>query len=373
MSEKTEVAIVGGGAAGCAVAYFLAQAGVEAAIIERAGVGSQASGYSAGGLNPLQGTAIPGPLGLLAIESFRMHLGMWDRLRIESGVDFSPETISLVHVALDESDLRELDETLDAFEAADEFSARWLEGDELRELEPRIAQEAIRGLYTYGNAVLDSYLFTTALSKAAEQRGAAVRAGDVTGLKTSAGVVTGILLEGRELACDAVVLATGPWAKHAEQWLGVTIPVEPLKGEILRMELPGAELMHDFTWGHVSLFRRADGQVWVGATEERLGFDAEPSVSARQSLLEEAMRVMPSIAEARLVKHTACLRPVTRDWLPIIGRALGWDNVYIATGGAKKGILLSPAMGKATADLITEGSTQLPVSTFSPERFGGVS
>ena len=139
------------------------------------------------------------------------------------------------------------------------------------------------------------------------------------------------------------------------------------------MELPGPDVAHDFTWENVSLFHRSDGLVWAGSTEERRGFDSKPSFSARQRILEGAMKLMPSMADAKLVMHTACLRPVTPDWLPIIGRAPDWDNVYIATGGAKKGILLSPAMGKAIADLITDGSTQLPIDAFTPERFGGAS
>jgi D-amino-acid dehydrogenase len=65
------------------------------------------------------------------------------------------------------------------------------------------------------------------------------------------------------------------------------------------------------------------------------------------------------------------LRPVTPDWLPIVGRATGWDNAYLATGAGKKGVLLSPAMGKAVAGLITEGSTELPVDQFAPDRFAG--
>jgi glycine/D-amino acid oxidase-like deaminating enzyme len=70
-----------------------------------------------------------------------------------------------------------------------------------------------------------------------------------------------------------------------------------------------------------------------------------------------------------LVRHTACLRPVTPDWLPIIGQAPGWKNVYLATGAGKKGILLSPAIGKATADLITQGRTDLSIGSCSPARF----
>ena len=59
----------------------------------------------------------------------------------------------------------------------------------------------------------------------------------------------------------------GPWAQDAETWLGVAIPVRPLKGEILRMELQGPGLEHDFASPEVSLFSRGN-QVWCGATQE---------------------------------------------------------------------------------------------------------
>ena len=88
MAETSDVVIVGGGAAGCSVAYYLALAGVKATVLEREGVGTQASGFSAGGLNPLQGTGIPGPLGPLAIESYRMHLKLWDELAETTGTDY---------------------------------------------------------------------------------------------------------------------------------------------------------------------------------------------------------------------------------------------------------------------------------------------
>jgi len=63
------------------------------------------------------------------------------------------------------------------------------------------------------------------------------------------------------------------------------------------------------------------------------------------------------------------LRPVTPDWLPIIGKAPGWENVWLNTGAGKKGILLCPAMGKAAADLIVSGSTDVPIQGFDPSRF----
>ena len=82
-----------------------------------------------------------------------------------------------------------------------------------------------------------------------------------------------------------------------------------------------------------------------------------------------AARLMPSFAGAELALHTACLRPVTPDWLPILGRAPGWDNAYLATGAGKKGILLAPAMGGAVAELIEGSRPSLDLSPFAPERF----
>ena len=79
-SERNDVVIVGAGAMGCAVAYFLGLDGVGSTIVERDEVAAHASGYSAGGLNPLEGAGIPGPLGPLAITSYRMHKEIWSEL-----------------------------------------------------------------------------------------------------------------------------------------------------------------------------------------------------------------------------------------------------------------------------------------------------
>lgn len=371
MNQTSEVVIVGAGAAGCAVAYYLAQAGVKATVIEERGTGSQASGFAAGGLNPLQGAGIPGPLAPLALESYRMHLDLWGRLKEETGIDLQGRIVSLLKVAFQESELPEFQETLELFNAAAGFQARWLDAPEIAKLEPRVAPDAIRGLYARGNAAVDSYKYTLALAQAAERLGTTFRSGAVRGLARSNGRVTGLHLEGGTVSCGQVVLAMGPWSRKAEAWLDTYIPVDPLKGEILRVELPGPPLSYELSGGGASLYPKPDGMVWCGGTEEWHGFDREPSESARQCISRGAARLIPDLARSRLVLQTACLRPVTPDWLPIIGRAPGWENVYLATGAGKKGILISPGMGKAVADLVTRGTTELPINPFSPHRFAG--
>ena len=121
------------------------------------------------------------------------------------------------------------------------------------------------------------------------------------------------------------------------------------------MKPDGPPLDRDFHSADGDLNHREDGQIWVAATEERVGFDMNPSAEARETLLSGAVSLMPAMKDAELVLHTACLRPLSPDWMPIIGNAPGWDNAYLATGAGKKGILISPGMGKAVADLITTG------------------
>jgi glycine oxidase len=368
MSLASDVVVVGGGAAGCSVAHYLALAGAKVTLVEREGIATQASGFSAGGLNPLQGAGIPGPSGPLALESYRMHLSLWDELKETTGIDYEGRIISLLKLAFDDVEMSDLRATQEAFNQVEGFSADWLAGQDVLKLEPRLSPGVVSGVLATGNAALDSYKYTLALSESAQKLGASLQAGVVHGLEAEKTRVTGVRLQDETLACDNVVLAMGPWSRQAEAWLGGYIPVDPLKGEILRLSLQ-TPLGQDISGAGASLYAKPDGLVWCGSTEEWRGFDRMPSDSARESLLQRAIRLIPDLAKAKLVQHTACLRPVTPDWLPIIGRMPDWDNVYLATGAGRKGILLSPAIGKAVTDLITEGETQLPISAFGPERF----
>ena len=299
-----------------------------------------------------------------------MHARIAPELTELSGVDFGYKVISSVRVAFDDSELAEIQTTHDTFQSADsDFSAEWLDASQLREMEPRISPDAIRALDTRGNAILSSQRYTLALAKSAETMGAKVVSGNVAGVSTNGGRVTAVQTDSDEIPCDAVVFATGPWAGQVEQWLGIPVPIEPFKGEILRMKLDGPPLDRDFHSADADLNHREDGQTWIAATEERVGFDMNPSDEARAGLMKGAVSLMPAMKDAQLVLHTACLRPLSPDWMPVIGKAPGWDNAYLATGAGKKGILISPGMGKAVADLIVSGATDIPIKGFGAERF----
>ncbi len=371
MAQTSEVVIVGGGVAGCAAAYFLSLAGVKATIVEREGISSQASGFSAGGLNPLEGSCIPGPLSALAMASFKLHKELWGTLSKETAIDFLSRIVSLTKVAFSEDEVPALQESLNLFEDArlEGFSGEWLHRSEVLKVESRLSEKLIGGVRLFGNATLNSLLYTQALAEAAQRNGATVRPGVARGVRLDNGRVLSVILGDGEIACDQVVLAAGPWSREAEQWLDISVPVDPLKGEILRLELHGPALGGDYNGAGASVYPRADGLVWCGTTEVDEGFNKEPTEAAKEKIWGAARELIPELAHANLIKHTACLRPVTPDYMPIVGRAPGWDNVYLSTGAGKKGILLSTGMGKATADLMTKGVTEVPLEGCEPERF----
>ena len=369
MPESTDVAIIGGGAAGCAVAWYLAQAGLPSTIIEREGVATQASGYAAGGLNPLTGTGIPGPLADFAWQSFQLHHDLYPELKTLTEIDYQLRQTSEVMLTFSLPAVRQLHELAGRFTATRGFSASLQSQSDVLERDPRINGNFEGALFKTGNYSLDSQTFTQALAAAAQQKGATLRPGTVRGLDIRSGHVTQVLLDDGEIQCGHVVLAMGPWSRQAESWLNTYIPVDPLKGEILRMRLPGDPLEHDVAGDGASIYAKPDGLAWCGTTEDWRGYDRQPLSETRDRILAGIKRIVPAIAYAELVMHTACLRPVTPDWLPIIGGVPGCDNAWLATGAGKKGILLAPGFGKAVADLITRNETGLSVQGYTPDRF----
>ena len=296
-------------------------------------------------------------------------MDLYPKLTALTEIDYQFRRASEIMLTFDKAAGPELEELAARFTGTPGFSASLTDESQVRALDPRITSKFTGSVFKQGNYQLDSQAFTQALSAAAQHAGAQLRPGTVRGLKVTGGHVSHVLLEDGELECGEVLLATGPWSRQAESWLNTYIPVDPLKGEILRMQLAGDPLEHDVSGGGASIYSKPDGLAWCGTTEDWRGYDRQPLAETRERILAGVKRIFPAISDATLVMHTACLRPVTPDWLPIIGRVPGYGNAWLATGAGKKGILLAPGIGKSVADLITSDETGLPIGNFAPERF----
>jgi glycine oxidase len=366
--ESVDVVIVGAGIVGCAAAYGLASSGLRPMVIERDSVGSHASGFAMGELFPWWGPGIPDTLSPFARESMEVHLELHSVLQEETGINTDFHMRDLVSVAFDGDGLSALQLRYEWLVDSG-AQAELLDADGVRRIDSRISQEVIGGLHMGNLGILDSYKLVLSLARVAERRGATIRRGIVSGIEWEGGVARAVCLGSERIPCQNVVLALGPWAHATGEWLGMRVPVRPLKGQILRLELPGPPIDTCLGWVGGYALTKSDDLVWAGTTEEEVGFDEQPTAGARQAIIEGFRHTFPAAEEARVVQQTACLRPVSSDGLPILGRVPGTPNVYIGTAAGRKGILLGPAMGQAIAGLITEGATSLSIDSFGLERF----
>jgi glycine oxidase len=352
-----------------ATAYFLGKAGVKSTVVERDSVGSHASGFAYGGLSPLGGAGVPGPVFPLSAEGMHLHRELSRSLPDETGINTEYRMRPSLELAFTEREAQDAKARLSWRQQQEGYVVRWLDAKEARAIEPRVSEKALGAMHTEGTADLEPYRFVLALAQAAEKLGATIRHGRVTGLKRAGRKVTGVALESGEMPCDRVVIAMGPWSSEASSWLGIPVKVRPLKGQILRLRAPGPPIRCSVAWGGDYAATKPDGLVWAGTTEEEVGFDATPTIEARNAIMASLLKMMPSLADAALVRQTACLRPLSEDRLPILGAAPGWEGVYLATGAGRQGILLGPAMGRITADLVTTGASKIPIDALSVGRF----
>ena len=365
---SSDVVVIGAGAAGCAAAYFLAQEGVSVTIIERDSVASHASGTSGGLLLPLTAAMDREFLLPLAELSYRMHMEMGPQLEEESGVKLNASDTSVLKVCIEPGDSDEVEAFQRLQQGAEGFSSQWMDGDELRRVEPRLSEEVSNGAVMGPISTLDAFNFTLALAQSAERMGVELRHGTVTGLETAEGRLRGVQTEQRMLSCDACVVATGPWAGSAGDWLGIPVPLKPHKGQIVHLQGLEPGLPFAVSWRFMAT-QKEDGLLWIGSTIEDVGFDDSTTTDARDRILQGAVRVMPSLIDVPIVRQTACFRPMAPDNIPIVDGNRGVEGVYVCGGGGKHGILMSLAMGKAIADMIVRGATEVPIEPCGLARF----
>jgi glycine/D-amino acid oxidase-like deaminating enzyme len=161
------------------------------------------------------------------------------------------------------------------------------------------------------------------------------------------------------------VLATGAWSKEL-----LPIPVTPRKGQLLAISPsePHQLLQHVLYGSDVYIVPRKDGQLVIGATSEEVGFTSNNTAGGIQSLLNEAIRLYPTLAKGRFERCWWGFRPATPDELPILG-ASPYENLSLATGHCRNGILLIPATAMAIADQVLSQKNDPILAAFRWNRF----
>src|SRR5918912_853665 len=346
---QPDVLIIGGGVIGASIAYHLAEAGTRVMVLERGQAGGHASLASAGLLHPHLNADVAHPVRDLSLASFALYPNLVARLREITGIDPAYQVPGILMVALCEDEVElhaaELSDPL-----AETYGLRLLSGDEARVLEPGLSPRVAaavhkpRGAQVYAPSLLQAY------THAAARLGATVRRGG----------------EGTDL-CVGPRRGTG--GRTAAR-LGVTLPVYPMRGQILALHAIPAPLRHIVFGADVYLAPKAEGSLIVGATYEEVGFDDRLTAAGVGWLLGAAQTVVPSLADATFRQAWVGLRPASPDRVPLLGPVPGWEGVTIAVGHTAEGVLLSAITGKVIAQHVRGEPTDLPLEPFSPARFG---
>jgi D-amino-acid dehydrogenase len=176
----------------------------------------------------------------------------------------------------------------------------------------------------------------------------------------------------RALPADVIVIAGGAWTDEVARQLGVTLPVGPLRGQIIHLGVgehdTGSWPIVQPVFGYY-MVPWADARVAVGATVEDAGFAAEVTAGGVHEVLRETLRVLPGLAGATLREVRVGLRPVSIDDTPILGALPGVPDVFVATGHGANGLLLGPVSGALVADAVCGRDPALDLTPFSAARF----
>ncbi|MCE9564944.1 MAG: FAD-dependent oxidoreductase [Planctomycetes bacterium] len=368
MAKHPDVAIIGGGIIGLTCAYFLAKAGLSVEVFDRGDFGKEASWAGAGIIPPGNPAAAATPIDRLrAIGSMR-YPGFSEELRELTGIDNGYLRCGGI-------------EFLDAEEAADVLPLWENEGiafeklsrGALRSFEPALAEVAGEPYLLPGCGQVRNPRHLQALVVACEKVGVTLRPNlrietwrRCPDLNNPA---IELLSAGTTHQADRYLLTAGAWSELFLNSFGRPAGIHPVRGQIVLLKTPTRIVTRVLMLGKRYLVPRLDGHVLIGSTEEpEAFFEKANTAEAVAELIGLAVRTVPALASAELVKCWSGLRPGSPDGLPFIGRVPGWDNLFVATGHFRAGVQLSVGTAQAITELLTGKPTCVPLEAFAVDR-----
>ncbi|MFI6206553.1 glycine oxidase ThiO [Streptomyces sp. NPDC051041] len=375
-TRTPDVLVVGGGIIGLVTAWRAAQRGLATAVVDPA-PGGGAAQVAAGMLAAVTELHY-GEQTLLALNlaSARRYPDFAAELTGLTGHDLGYRRCGTLAVALDADDRAHLRD-LHLLQRQSGLDSEWLSGRECRRLEPMLAPGVRGGLRVADDHQVDPRRLARALVVACERAGVVfhrVRAERLVVVRDRAtGVVTA---DGGELGAGRVVLAAGSLSgRLAGVPDRVLPPVRPVKGQVLRLAMPGDRppllsrtVRAVVRGGSVYLVPRESGELVVGATSEELGWDTTVTAGGVYELLRDAHELVPGITELPLTETRAGLRPGSPDNAPLLGPT-ELEGLVLATGHYRNGVLLTPVTGDVMAHVLTTGGLPDVAAPFTPKRF----
>lgn len=370
-SSRFDIVVVGAGIIGCMGAWRLARQGWSVALIDAGEPGGQASNAAAGILSPSAEVQAPGPFWDLAQASLHRYPAMVAELEADSGmtVDFQQSGVLAVADAEHASALV----ARERWQSAAGADLQWLDANSLTQVEPALSGTGFAAvLYAPHEAQVNAPKMVQAAVRAGQFRGVTFIGGNpVERLNRGPnGRVVGACLADRVVEAErGVILAAGAWTGLLARTLGLELPVEPIRGQVLGLNADHRILRHVVFMGTQYACPKPDGRVIVGATEDRAGYDRRPTARGLAVLSGILERLHLAELPFLFDRAWAGLRPKTPDTLPILGSWPGIEGLAVASGHYRNGVLLSVITASWMEAWATGSGATAQWRAFSPERW----
>lgn len=369
MRQAVDILVIGGGVVGCSIAYHLARRGArDVIVLEQGTVGSGSSGKAVGGVRQQFSTPACVQMSLLSLETFR-------RFEAELGADPGFEPCGYLLVTAEADEMAAFARNV-AMQRALGVDVRAVTPAEIAGIHPWLAvDDLVGGAFCPTDGVAGPAEVTAAFARRARELGVRIHEGcAVTGIRAAAGRVLSVETPGTAFAPGALVVAAGAWSGRVGEWLGVEIPVRPIKREVFV-----SEALPDHPRGTPMVIeparswycrREGPGVLMAGGLGPGSSFDTAVDWANLARSAEWACHRMPPLEHAAFTRAWAGSLDMTPDGNGILGRVPGFDDAYVAAGFSGHGFMHSPATGRLMAELILDGAaTTVDIAPLGLDRF----
>ncbi|MFF2645475.1 NAD(P)/FAD-dependent oxidoreductase [Streptomyces niveus] len=378
--NRTRVVVIGAGIIGAACARELAVAGFDVLVLDRAGAAAATTSHGEG--NILVSDKSPGP----ELELAQLSRQLWPEVLAavgenSAGVEWDPKGGIVVATTAEGAEgLRRFADT----QRAAGVRAETMDSDALTAAEPFLTERRTAAVHYPDDAQVQPAGAATALLADALRAGARLRTGhEVRGAVVRGGRLTALRTADGPVAADVFVNAAGPWSGEVARRLGVPLDIRPRRGEVLVTAPLPPTVFHkvydadyvgavgsgagDLQTSAVVESTRA-GSVLLGSSRRRVGFDDRLRPEVLSAIAAKALRLFPSLAGVHVMRAYGGFRPYVPDHLPVIGADPRLPGLWHATGHEGAGIGLSVGTARLVREMLTDRQTAIDASPFRVDR-----